>query len=69
MGHRLNNLTVPLTLTAGGPGSATMTISIELYRQTFKFYHFGEASALSIVLIALNFILMVLYIKAVKYEI
>ncbi len=65
----MNNLTVPLTLTAGGPGSATMTISIELYRQTFKFYHFGEASALTIVLIALNFVLMVLYIKAVKYEI
>lgn len=65
----MNNLTVPLTLTAGGPGSATMTISIELYRQSFKYYHFGEASALSIMLITLNFVLMVFYIKAVKYEI
>lgn len=65
----MNNLTVPLTLTAGGPGSATMTISIELYRQSFKYYHFGEASALSIMLIALNFVLMVCYVKAVKYEI
>lgn len=65
----LNNLTVPLTLTSGGPGTTTTTISIELYRQSMKYYHFGEASALSILLLAFNFMLMVLYIKAVKYEV
>ena len=65
----LNNLTVPLTLTSGGPGSATTTISIELYRLSMKYYHFGEASALSIMLVAFNFLLMVLYIKAVNYDV
>lgn len=65
----LNNLTVPLTLTGGGPGVATTTIAIELNKQSMKYYHFGEASALSVVLVAINFILMLLYVKAVKYDV
>lgn len=64
----MNNLTIPLTLLAGGPGTSTMVVSIEAYRQSFSYYHFGEASALSILLCCLNFVLMILYIKAVKYE-
>lgn len=65
----LNNLTVPLTLTGGGPGNATTVIAILTYRESFSYYHFGEASALSIVLCVINFFLTVAYIKAVKYEI
>lgn len=65
----LNNLTVPLTLTGGGPGNATTVISILAYRESFSYYHFGEASAMSLVLCVINFILTVAYVKAVKYEI
>lgn len=65
----LNNVTVPLTLTGGGPGRSTMVIAIEAYEQSFSYGHFGESSALSILLCVINFILIVLYIKAVKYEI
>ena len=65
----LNNLTVPLTLTGGGPGNATTVITILTYRESFSYYHFGEASALSIVLCVINSFLTVAYIKAVKYEI
>lgn len=65
----LNNLTVPMTLTGGGPGRATTVISILAYRESFSYYHFGEASALSIALCLINFVLTVLYVKAVKYEI
>ena len=65
----LNNLTVPLTLTGGGPGNATTVISILAYRESFSYYHFGEASAMSIALCIMNFILTVAYVKAVKYEI
>ena len=64
----LNNLTVPLTLTGGGPGKATTVISILAYRESFSYYHFGEASAMSIVLCLINFVLTVMYVKAVKYE-
>lgn len=64
----LNNLNVPLSLLAGGPGRSTMVVAIEIYRMSFTSYHFGESSALSIVLCLINFLLTVLYIKAVKYE-
>lgn len=65
----LNNVTVPMTLTGGGPGKATTVISILAYRESFSYYHFGESSALSIALCLVNFILTVMYVKAVKYEI
>jgi ABC-type sugar transport system permease subunit len=64
----INNLIVPLSLTGGGPGKSTMVIAIEIYRQSFTYYHFGEASALSIILVAINVIFTILYLKAVKYE-
>lgn len=64
----LNNLTVPMTLTGGGPGHATTVIAITAYRESFSYYHFGEASALSIALCLINFILNIMYVKAVKYE-
>ncbi len=65
----INNLNVPLTLLAGGPGTSTKVVAIEVYRMSFSSYHFGESSALSIILCLLNFLLAVIYIKAVKYEI
>ena len=65
----LNNLNVPLTLLAGGPGTSTMVVAIEIYRMSFTSYHFGESSALSIVLCLVNFLLTIFYMKAVKYEI
>ncbi|PYG87128.1 carbohydrate ABC transporter membrane protein 1 (CUT1 family) [Ruminiclostridium sufflavum DSM 19573] len=65
----INNLNVPLTLLAGGPGTSTMMVAIDIYRMSFTSYHFGESSALSIVLCLINFLLAVIYIKAVKYEI
>ena len=55
-------------MTGGGPGKATTVISILAYRESFSYYHFGEASAMSIVLCLINFVLTVMYVKAVKYE-
>ena len=64
----INNLNVPLTLLAGGPGTSTMVVAIKVYRMSFTNYHFGEASALSIIMCLINFILVVFYVKEVKYE-
>jgi multiple sugar transport system permease protein len=38
-------------LTAGGPGSATETISFTLYRLAFAFYKTGPASALAVIML------------------
>jgi ABC-type sugar transport system permease subunit len=64
----INNLIVPISLTGGGPGKSTMVIAIEIYRQSFTYYHFGEASALSIILIAINVVFTMLYVKVMQYE-
>lgn len=64
----LNNVTVPMSLTGGGPGKATSVISILAYKESFSYYHFGESAALSIALCLVTFVLTVMYVKAVKYE-
>lgn len=64
-----NNVTIPMVLTGGGPGNATSVTSLELYRMAFSFYKFGDASALSFIIFAINAILTIIYIKAVKYDV
>lgn len=65
----LNNLTVPLTLTGGGPASATSVITIDIYKLGFESYQFGLSSAISLILCFMTVILSIAYVKAVKYEI
>jgi multiple sugar transport system permease protein len=55
-------------LTEGGPGFATETISLYIYRTAFRFFDFGYAAAMSFVLLALTNIISVFYIKLLKSE-
>jgi ABC-type sugar transport system permease subunit len=64
-----NNNTVPLVLTNGGPSSATTVITLYLYKLSFSYYKFGIASALSTLLFVINTVMIILYIRMVKYEI
>ena len=50
-------------LTEGGPGFATETISLYIYRTAFRFFDFGYAAAMSFVLLALTNAISVIYIK------
>jgi multiple sugar transport system permease protein len=50
-------------LTEGGPGFATETISLYIYRAAFRFFDFGYAAAMSFVLLALTNIISAVYIK------
>src|SRR5215204_264268 len=50
-------------LTEGGPGFATETISLYIYRAAFRFFDFGYAAAMSFVLLALTNVISALYIK------
>ena len=64
-----NNNTVPMVLTGGGPGGATSVLTFKMYQLGFEYFKFGRASALSVLILVINMILVVLYVKAVKYEI
>jgi multiple sugar transport system permease protein len=42
-------LDIPFTLTTGGPGTATQVLTMYAYRTGMRFFNFGYASAISVV--------------------
>jgi len=50
-------------LTEGGPGFATETISLYIYRTAFRFFDFGYAAAMSFVLLAMTNVISTIYIR------
>lgn len=50
-------------LTEGGPGFATETVSLYIYRTAFRFSNFGYATAMSFVLLLITNVISVGYIK------
>ncbi len=55
-------------LTEGGPGFATETISLYIYRTAFRFSDFGYAAAMSFVLLILTNIISLLYIRLLQKQ-
>ena len=55
-------------LTEGGPGFATETISLYIYRTAFRFFDFGYAAAMSFVLLVLTNTISVLYIRLLQRQ-
>ncbi len=55
-------------LTEGGPGLATETLSLYIYRTAFRFFDFGYAAAMSFVLLALTNVISALYIRLIQPE-
>ena len=64
-----NNLTVPQVLTNGGPGNATRVLSLAMYQEGFQFYRFGFSSTIACIMFVINLLLVISYVKAVKYEV
>jgi len=55
-------------LTEGGPGNATETISLYIYRTAFRFGDFGYATAMSFVLLILTNIISATYIRFLQKQ-
>lgn len=55
-------------LTEGGPGFATETVSLYIYRAAFRFGDFGYAAAMSFVLLLLTNVISVLYIRLLQRQ-
>lgn len=53
-------------LTEGGPGFATETVSLYIYRTAFRFFDFGYAAAMSFVLLAMTNVISVIYIRLLR---
>jgi len=55
-------------LTQGGPGFATETVSLYIYRTAFRFFDFGYAAAMSFVLLLLTNLVSVGYIRLLQRQ-
>lgn len=55
-------------LTEGGPGFATETISLYVYRTAFRFSNFGYAAAMSFVLLIITNIISMFYIRLLQRQ-
>ena len=53
-------------LTQGGPGGATETISLYIYKTAFRFLDFGYAAAMSLALLAVTVVLAQLFIRLLR---
>lgn len=53
-------------LTQGGPGFATETASLFIYRTAFRFYDLGYASVLSFVLLAFTLVLSKFFVRVLR---
>lgn len=62
------NNTVPKVLTSGGPNDATNVITLYQYNLGFRYYQFGSAAALSIIIMLITSLMIVLYIKVSDYK-
>jgi multiple sugar transport system permease protein len=53
--------TLPNMLTSGGPLRATETVVIRAYKMAFEFFEFGKASALSVIIFFISFLVVLAY--------
>ncbi|WP_162606361.1 carbohydrate ABC transporter permease [Jiangella asiatica] len=63
-----NMVTLVYTLTAGGPHSATQTLSLQAFRESFQFFHLGLGAAYSIVLFGFNILFGAAYVRVLRSE-
>lgn len=54
------------TMTGGGPGNQTTTLSIFMYKQAFLNYQMGYGTSVSLILLCVGIVLSLLYMKAAK---
>ncbi|MCH6160352.1 carbohydrate ABC transporter permease [Streptomyces marispadix] len=62
----LNVFEEPFVMTEGGPDNATMTVSLDMYEQGFKFFHMGYASAMAYVLFTVILAVTLLQLRLLK---
>lgn len=63
-----NTFDLVLTMTAGGPARATEVLALYMYRLAFTSLDFSTASAVMVVLLILNILFSVLYLKSFKTD-
>lgn len=62
----LNVFEEPFVMTQGGPSDSTLTVSLNMYKEGFSFFHMGYASAMAYVLFVIIMGITVLQLRLLK---
>ncbi|MHC3427607.1 carbohydrate ABC transporter permease [Streptomyces sp. DT18] len=62
----LNVFEEPFVMTQGGPNNSTLTVSLDMYKEGFNFFHMGYASAMAYVLFIVIMAITVLQLRLLK---
>ena len=63
-----NVVVAMLVLTGGGPGMATESMSLRMYYEAFVNFRMGTASAVAMLIFAVNMVLTVFYVRVLRTE-
>lgn len=63
-----NILTPVMVLTGGGPGTATETLGLRMFKEAFNYYRLDAASAISMIIFFFNILLTAIYVKVLNIE-
>ncbi len=61
-------VTLILIFTGGGPVGSTEVLSLRVFNETFLYWRIGRATALGIVILLLNFVFSLFYIRIIRRE-
>lgn len=64
----INSVAIFLSTTDGGPLRATEVLSLYMYKEAFRYFHLGAAAALAFLILIVNVVLIMTYIRILKSE-
>lgn len=64
----LQTFDIPVTMTRGGPGTATVTLAMYIHQNTVDFLDLGYGAALAVVLFVVSMGVTTLYLRQVRAE-
>lgn len=59
-------VTLVFTFTGGGPIGSTEVLSLRVFNETFQYWRVGQASALGVVIFALNAVFSLVYVRVIR---
>ncbi|MDT0382511.1 sugar ABC transporter permease [Streptomyces sp. DSM 42041] len=63
-----NSFDMVLSLTGGGPGTATQVLALDVYDQIFRQLNLGRGAAMAVVLMLVNVVVIALYLRLVQRQ-
>jgi multiple sugar transport system permease protein len=63
-----NSFDMVLSLTGGGPGTATQVLALDVYDQIFRQLNLGRGAAMAVVLMAVNVLVIGLYVRMIERQ-